>query len=91
MSGRQIPRILIGRFHEETNSFNPLVCGLEDFRNGNYWEGEEILSESRGMPSLIGGIIDVVEENGGVCIPGIHMQSRSSSGIVRRRTAQPSR
>lgn len=75
-------RIVIGRFSEESNSFNPLVCDLADFLSGNYLEGDDVIGQNRGLPTMISGIIDAIEQRGGICIPSVHMNSRSSGGAV---------
>jgi microcystin degradation protein MlrC len=81
-------RILVGGYHEESNAFNPLLCTIEDFRNGTYHEGLELLEKNRGKASVIGGIIAAVEEAGAECIPAVLMHARSSGGPVDFSTAE---
>lgn len=74
-------KILICEFHEETNTFNPVVMSVEGFKVVRYAEGQEAYDLCRKIPCAFHGMIDGVEEKGGKVIPTISLYG-PSGGIV---------
>jgi len=74
-------RVLVGNFHQESNSFNPLLSGMDDFR-GSMALGQDVINKSRGVSDIVGGITDAVEERGGECIGAISLSACTSGGPV---------
>jgi len=74
-------KILICGFYQETNSFNPIITDMENFKQGGIFEGQELISQFKGKQCQLGGIIDAVLEAKGGIIPGYSMTSQSG-GMV---------
>lgn len=64
-------RVLICEFHEETDTFNPIVMMAEDFAAFRYTEGHDGYEQCKRQPCATHGIIDAVEEAGGEVIPTV--------------------
>jgi microcystin degradation protein MlrC len=54
-------RIALAQILQETNTFNPLPCTLDDFKAGGLFRGQEILERYQGIGE-IGGLIKVARE-----------------------------
>lgn len=54
-------RIAAAVIWQETNSFSPILCGLEDFEDGGLYFGPEVLERMRGTAE-IGGLMAATEE-----------------------------
>jgi microcystin degradation protein MlrC len=89
-------RIAIAQVVTETNTFSPNLTGLEAFRQGGLFEGEEIRAKMRGLGE-IGGFLAAFDERGGDvevvpilrawAIPGGRMTSDVLEYFERRLTA----
>lgn len=74
-------RILVCRFHHESNDFNPVLTTLDDFYSAGVYFGEEVLKGDR-RGATISGLVDSlmrddVDLKGGVCL-----NSPSSGGPI---------
>ena len=74
-------RILIAGFTQETNSFSPVICGLDDFRRTRYIEGEDIIRKYIGGQAQISGMLECIQEHGDTPVPGLVMGVGSSGGV----------
>lgn len=74
-------RVLLLEFCQETDTFNPIHMGLEDFRRRYYAEGEEAYHNMKRVPGSAGGIIDAIEEAGGEVIPTIFLSCTSGGRV----------
>ncbi len=81
MSKKQSPRILVCEFHQETNSFNPIVWDMEKFKSGLVCEGETLLKVFSSIRSPLMGMFNAIKEAGGEIIPGCAMRAQSG-GLV---------
>ncbi|MCD6576712.1 MAG: M81 family metallopeptidase [Anaerolineaceae bacterium] len=72
-------KIVVSEFCQETNSFNPVVTTLEDFKRRGIFEGKEMRT-IQGPRALV-GIFQAIEEDGGEIIPACSMNSQSG-GLV---------
>ena len=75
-------RILICKFHQETNTFNPVVNGKERFNAGDEFEGERIFAKQLAEKSTICGAVTAITEAGGEVIPTIFMHSGSGGRVA---------
>lgn len=62
-------RVLLCEFHEETDTFNPIVLTKEDFAAFRYGEGKEGYEQCKSHPCATCGIIDTLENAGYELIP----------------------
>ena len=81
MDAKTRKKILICEFHEETNTFNPVVMSLEGFQAVRHAEGEEAYDLCKKIPCAFHGMIDGIEEHGGIVIPTVSLYG-PSGGIV---------
>ena len=66
-------RIAIAGFQHETNCFNPKETTLAHFEMADSWprllEGDEVVTQTRGMNLPIAGFIDAALEADFFCVP----------------------
>lgn len=74
-------KVLVCEFHEETNTFNPIVMDLDGFKVVRYAEGQEAYDLCSTIPCAFHGMIDGIEDKGGVVIPTVSLYG-PSGGIV---------
>lgn len=74
-------KIAVCEFREETNSFNPVICGMAEFIRGGVYAGDEMYRTLRDKPCAVGGMIRTVEESGGEIIP-LYSMNGNSGGLV---------
>ena len=55
-------RIAVGCIGHETNTFSPVATTIDNFKNGSYHRGDEIISAFRGTRTITGGFLDVAEQ-----------------------------
>ncbi|MFC1528846.1 M81 family metallopeptidase [Candidatus Latescibacterota bacterium] len=65
-------RVLVGSMLHETNTFNPMLTDLEEFKIRGLLFGDEILEKRRNTGTEMGGFIETLEENGIEIIPSAH-------------------
>lgn len=75
-------RILICEFHQENNTFNPIVTPTERFNAGDVLEGEAPLRKLMEKPTTVHGGVDAITEAGGEIIPTIFMRSGSGGRVA---------
>lgn len=56
-------RILVCEFHQESNSFNPVLTTRQDYELHGILEGNGLLETNRDTRTLLGGIYSVLEEH----------------------------
>lgn len=55
-------RIAVGCIGHETNTFSPVLTTIDNFKNGSYHSGNEIVTAFRGTRTITGGFLDVAEQ-----------------------------
>ncbi|MDF2667802.1 MAG: hypothetical protein K0R67_108 [Paenibacillus sp.] len=75
-------RILIAQFQQETNSFSPVLCGIEMFKQTCYIEGDAILAEFADTATELNGFIRALTEAGADIVPSIAAHSVSSGPVT---------
>lgn len=73
-------RILLCEFHQETNTFNPLVWETDRF--GAAFEGQAVFESRMQRRCAVHGGADAVTEYGGEVIPAIFMSSGSGGRVA---------
>lgn len=63
------PRIGIGFFYHESNTFSPVPTGLDAFQAEAYYVGQEILDNFSHTRTELGGFIEVLESNECTIVP----------------------
>lgn len=80
------PRIAIGGFLHETNTFAPTKATYDDFVGGGgagrMSEGAEILERLRGVNAGISGVIDIAEAEGWELIPTLFCAASPSAHVT---------
>ncbi|MDA0748230.1 MAG: M81 family metallopeptidase, partial [bacterium] len=74
-----MPRILIAKFQQETAAFNPAQTRYNDFQ---ILRGEEISNTLRGTKTETAGVLDVLDEHGGIEIVPTYAAWAVSGGPV---------
>jgi len=75
-------RILICKFHQETNTFSPIVNAITRFNNGDVFEGERIYNKQLTQKSTIAGAVDAIQAAGIEVIPTVFMHSGSGGRVA---------
>lgn len=73
-------RILILEFHQETNTFNPIVMPKEMFNSGKGFEGEEVFRNYLSTRTAICGAVSAFREVGATVIPTVFASATATSG-----------
>ena len=74
-------RILICEFHQETNTFNPIITDTDRFNGGGTFEGEEVFAGRMARRCAVRGGVDAIRARGGEVIPTIFMTSGSGGRV----------
>ena len=71
-------RILICEYHQESNTFNPIVSPLEKFAAAYGYEGDTVFNARMSTTSMIHGAVDAITAAGGEAIPTVFLTGGSS-------------
>lgn len=76
-------KIIIGDFHQETNSFCPVNWTLEHFKRDTFLRGQEVL-DNYAAPSgrILSGILSEIAEHDAVAIPGCAIRATSGGAVA---------
>lgn len=74
-------RVLICKFHQESNTFNPLINDTQRFNAGDAFEGERIFNKQMEENGTVCGAVTAIREAGGEVIPTIFMHSGSGGPV----------
>lgn len=75
-------RVLVCEFHQETNTFNPIVSSLEKFSAAYGYEGEQVFNARMSTPCLLHGAVDAIRDAGGEVIPTFFLTSGSGGRMA---------
>ena len=81
MEKQRKKRVLVCEFHQESNTFNPIVTGYERFLGNEHVEGIEAYHEIKSQPTAPHGMFDAIEEAGGEVIPTIFLNADSGGRV----------
>lgn len=73
--------VVLGGVSHETNTFSPISTDLPLFERRAFLRGQDVIDQSRGVSSSIGGMVDAAEKRGWTITPTI-FASATPSGIV---------
>lgn len=74
-------RILICKFHQESNTFNPVINDTQRFNAGDEFEGVRIFNKLMEENGTICGAVTAIREAGGEVIPTIFTHSGSGGPV----------
>lgn len=74
-------RVLVCSFHQESDTFNPILSSFTDFRAGTFREGKDAFDKARLVPCALHGILDAIEAAGGEALPSIHLSAASGGRV----------
>ncbi len=75
-------RVLVFEFHQESNTFNPMVLPMKDFLlTARHGEGQPLYDYSKTHRSMLGGMVAAIEESGGEVIPTFSLSASSGARI----------
>lgn len=75
-------RVLLCEIHEESDTFNPLIYGLDSFASRRYAMGQEAYDICKKLPCAFHGMTDAIEEGGAEVIPSISLYGGSGGRIA---------
>ena len=75
-------RILVCEYHQESNTFNPIVSPLKKFAAALGYEGEEIFAARMKTPTQIHGAVDAISAAGGEAIPTVFLTAGSGGRMA---------
>ena len=81
MGKQRKKRVLVCEFHQESNTFNPVVTEYERFLGNEHVEGIEAYHEIKFQPTAPHGMFDAIEEAGGEVIPTIFLNADSGGRV----------
>ena len=73
--------VVVGGVSHETNTFSPIRTDLPLFERRAFLRGKDVVEQSRGISTALGGIVDAAEERGWRMTPTL-FASATPSGIV---------
>ena len=81
-------RVLLFAFHQESNTFNPLILPADEFiRTAGYGEGQPLYNYSKAHKNTLGGMIRAIEEAGAEVVTAFSLHAASgariSDGVLR--------
>lgn len=76
-------KVVYGAFEEESNTFSPVVCKLEQFEALCCLEGDAVLPYMRHKKDSASGILETLEAEGVEVIPTMAMLAQSSGRVDR--------
>ena len=75
-------RVLLFSFHEESNTFNPLILPTDEFlRTARCGEGEPLYNYSRTRRTMLGGMIRAIEESGAQVVTAFSIHASSGARV----------
>ena len=74
-------RILVCEYHQESNTFNPIVSPLEKFAAAYGYEGDTVFNARMSTTSMIHGAVDAITAAGGEAIPTVFLTGGSSGRL----------
>lgn len=74
-------RVMIGGIMHETNTFNPELTSLENFKQRALFYGDEMIAKRHGTNTELGGFIEGLEEDEVEIVPSMFANARPS-GLV---------
>lgn len=75
-------RVLLCEIHEESDTFNPIIYGLDSFASRRYAKGKEAYDICKKLPCTFRGMADAIEEGGAEVIPSISLYGGSGGRIA---------
>ncbi|MBQ6672128.1 MAG: M81 family metallopeptidase [Spirochaetales bacterium] len=75
-------KVAICEFTQESDSFNPVVTGLDFFQRGRIAEGQAFYDEAAGTQTAVGGMLDVLGKEDLEPVLLFSMRTASSGGPV---------
>ena len=86
MDGVPSPRIAIGGFLHQTNTFAPTMAGLTAFEGGGGWpplsQGADIFAATRGIDLAVRGFIEEAERRAWTIVPTLWCAALSSAHVT---------
>lgn len=70
-------RILVCEYHQESNTFNPIVSPLSKFSPGLGYEGDKVYNARMSTRSAIHGAVDAITAAGGEAVPTVFLTASS--------------
>jgi microcystin degradation protein MlrC len=74
--------VVLGGVSHETNTFSPIRTDLPLFERRAYLRGQEVIDQSRGVSSSIGGMVDAAEKLGWQITPTIFASATPSGKVT---------
>ena len=74
-------RILVCEFHQESNTFNPVVAEPEHFNSGMPFEGEEMTKLRLNTRHSVQGAVTAIREAGAEAIPSMYFRAPSGGRV----------
>ena len=75
-------RVLVCEYHQESNTFNPIVSPLKKFTAALGYEGEEIFAARMKTPIQVHGAVDAITAAGGEVIPAVFLTAGSGGRMA---------
>ena len=82
------PKIFICEFLQETNSFNPIKCGIDSFKARGILEGDELINSNGKAGYTLEGMIDTAKKQGYTLFAGLKMTSASAGPVNSKTVAE---
>lgn len=75
-------RVLVCEYHQESNTFNPIVSPLEKFNPSLGIEGERVFNARMSARTAIHGAVDAITAAGGDVIPAVFLTAGSGGRMA---------
>ena len=74
-------RILVCEFHQESNTFNPIISNLDRFHPQKIYEGEVVFGEKMASKTAVRGAVERLRQEGVEVIPTVFMRAPSGGRV----------
>ena len=75
-------RILVCEYHQESNTFNPIVSPMEKFNPSLGLEGERVFNARMSAKTTVHGAVDAITAAGAEVIPSVFVSAGSGGRLA---------
>lgn len=75
-------RVLVCEFHQESDTFNPIIDGVDRFNAGGAFEGEQVYAAHLNKKKVLCGAVAAIKEAGGEPILTVIMHGNSGGRVA---------
>ncbi len=78
---KQLKRVFVCEFLQESNSFNPVLAKYDDFVRAGIYEGEDLVNSNGKAGETVRGMLETLKKREYTAIGGIRMRAKSGAPV----------